>query len=87
MTITEKKNAKVVLTQEEMFRLCDAYRLLSDIRWAMENNDAKYIDCGVGAPAYDRDTLGEVIEVIDNITSPAFNPDVNGFELEIGNDF
>lgn len=85
MKTIEKTNAKIVLDYEEMSTLCDAFRILRNIDSAMNDNKARYVDTGFYA--HNQDEVQAAIEILDHITGAAYRIAVDGFPLEIANDF
>ena len=85
MKTIEKTNAKIVLDYEEMSTLCNAFRILRNIDSAMDDNKTRYIDTGFYA--HDQSDIQAAIEVLDHITGAAYRITVDGFPLEIANEF
>ena len=84
MKTIEKKNARIIFNADEMATLCEAYNILCNIRDAMEQNKAPYVN--TDPRAHDLEDVESAVKLLDDITSVPFDIDECAFGFEIADD-
>jgi len=83
MKTIEKKNARIILSADEMATLCVSYNILRDIFDAMEENKAPYIN--TNPHTHDLEDVESALRLLNDITSVPYGAE-HGFSFEIADD-